>query len=184
MVLIMKIFNDEKTVIYDGQLDFNTLDFDNMEGNASFLIPINDDNLKQHIEYTAWKSIQGEWCGSDDDKLKMLLYIDLLDSEFKANFQFIAFPYLPPEKDIKDEMEHAHDDEGKQAMKDYYELVKDYYKTENNGCGLGEYATLDMKLTNEEKMDLMYELIQELVFTNSRVKTIKTDKKHDISHAA
>lgn len=173
----MKIFNDEKKVIYDGELDFNTLNFENMEGDASFIISISDDNMKTAMSDTAWKSLQGEWGAADDEKLKMLLYIDLTDSEFEPNFQYVAFPYLPPEEDIKDEVEHACED-CKQGIADYYDRVKDYYETDNNGCGLGEYNTLRMELTDHEKTDLMYVIIQGLVFSNSRAKT------HEIDHAA
>jgi hypothetical protein len=174
----MKIYNDEKKVIFEGKLDINTLDFENMKDNASFIIPINDENMITAISDTAWESLQREWNAADDEKLEMLLYINLCDSEFEPNFQYVAFPYLPSEENIKDEINHACDDEAIQDIKNYYELVKDYYETENNGCGLGEYFTLNMELTDEEKMDLMYEIIQELVFPNSRVKT------HEIGHAA
>jgi hypothetical protein len=148
----MKIYDNEKQVVFEGELNFKSLDFNNANCSEVLLIPIVDENLKVHMADVAYNHMEDlGWCDGNVDKLNVYLYIDLIADDFKPYIQVEVFPYLPPENELRDKFASYEKGEERLYMEGYYEEVKEYL---NKNTG-GEFITLNIELNPDEKATLL-----------------------------
>jgi hypothetical protein len=153
----MKIFNNDKELVYSGKFSADILDLEHTDNWGDALrIPIIDKSINAKMQDLAWSfGNTHDWIAVDDDKTNVYLYINRIDEDISIILE--SFPYLPCDKDIKFELNGIEDNDERLSVQGYYDEIKDWL-SENN-CG--EMDCVDVEF-NEDELDLFQSIADKL----------------------
>lgn len=149
-VLIMRILNNEKKIVFEGKFDVSMLDLKHVDNQGnSLLIPLVDFEVQMQTKDIAWDNVDShDWIGLDSDKTNTYLFVSYGNAPV---LMVESFPYLPNDNDMTTELNGFKDKDGHDSMEGYYQEIQDWY-AEHKSCG--EFDTLNVQFDSEELKSL------------------------------